>query len=250
MTVGQTSFCEALLTPDASRPEGLSDGAGRPAGRRFDVYRNNVAVSLTEALETAFPVIRKLVGEANFKLLAGTFLRAHPPSSPLMMYYGGEMPCFLTSFEPTRPMGYLPDVARLELALRESYHAADAAPIDPAVLQSLAPDALMAARLTLAPSLRLIRSPWPIHAIWRFNMDNGPKPIAVAEDVVVLRVDMDPEPVLLAPGGGSFVQALLEDAPLGSAYERAAADNPEIDLSQTLALLIGAHAITDIGETP
>ncbi len=248
MTVRQTDFCKALLTPDAPRPSGLSDGAGRPAGRRFDVYRNNVAVSLTEALETAFPVIRKLVGEANFKLLAGAFLRQHPPSSPLMMFYGTEMPGFLAQFEPTKPLGYLPDVARLELALRESYHAADAEPIDPAILQSLAPEALMQSRLVLAPSVRLIRSAWPIHAIWRFNMDNGPKPSATAEDAVILRADMEPEPVLLPAGGGAFLRALLNQEPLGTAFEAASQDVAEFDLSQTLALLIGAHAITDLGE--
>lgn len=250
MTVDQTLFRDAVLNPNAERPKGLSDGKGQPAGRRFDVYRNNVAVSLTEALETAFPVIRKLVGDANFKLLAGTFLRAHPPTSPLMMLYGTEMPGFLGSFEPTRSLGYLPDVARLELALRESYHAADETPIDPLALQALATDALMASTLTLAPSLRLVRSSWPIHAIWAFNMADGPKPAAAAEDVVVLRADLDPEPVLLPPGGGLFLESLLNGHPLGAAFEATLQSIEGFDLSQTLALLIGAHAITDIGDTP
>lgn len=249
MTVDQTSFHTALLSPDAPRPLGLSDGHGQPAGRRYDVYRNNVAVSLTEALETAFPAVAKLVGAANFKLLAGAFLRQHPPTSPLMMFYGREMPDFLASFEPTRSLGYLPDVARLELALRESYHAADAAPIDPAALQALAPEALMANPLALAPSVRLVRSNWPVHALWRFNMDNGPKPAARAEDTLVLRPEMDPNPTLLPAGGGAFIDALLEGAPLGAAYEAGTSQADTFDLSQTLALLIGANAITAIGES-
>ena len=62
MSVTQTEFRSAILDPDVARPAGLVDGQGRAAGRRFDVYRNNVAVSLSEALETAFPVIAKLVG--------------------------------------------------------------------------------------------------------------------------------------------------------------------------------------------
>lgn len=249
MNVDQTEFRTALLDPSADRPTGLTDGAGRAAGRRFDVYRNNVTVSLTEALETAFPVVRKLVGEQNFKTLAGVFLRQHPPTSPLIMFYGGELPAFLQSFEPTAKIGYLPDVARLELALRESYHAADADPIDPAALQSLPPDQWMSARLALTPSARLIRSPWPIHAIWRFNTEpDAPKPAMAAEDVIVLRQDLDPAPHLLTPGGGAFVAALLAGETLGAAHEAALTETPEFNLSSTLALLIGTGAITSLGD--
>jgi hypothetical protein len=236
----QTAFRAALLAPDAARPEGLTDGLGRPAGRRFDVYRNNVAVSLTEALETAFPVIRKLVGNANFKLLAGAFLRAHPPSSPVMMFYGAEMPGFLSGFEPTRGIGYLPDVARLELALRESYHAAGAVPVDPEKLAGIGVES----RLGFAPSVRLVQSRWPVHAIWRFNMGNGPKPAMAAEDVAVLRTELDPEPVLLPPGGGAFLAALMAGATLGEALDTAP---EEFDLPKFLSVLIGGKVITDIG---
>ncbi|MEM6386950.1 MAG: DNA-binding domain-containing protein [Pseudomonadota bacterium] len=248
MTVDQATFGQAVLSPEAQRPSGLSDGAGRPAGRRFDVYRNNVAVSLTEALETAFPVIRKLVGDSNFKLLAGTFFRKHPPMSPLMMFYGDEMPSFLETFEPTQSLGYLPDVARLELALRQSYHAADHDPIDPTDLQVLSPDMLMASNLHLAPSLRVVRSNWPIYAIWRFNMDDGPKPAATAEDVVVLRANMDPKPVLLPPGAGSFLTAITSGKPLGEAFEAAINEVPTFDLSATLALLLGSNSIAKTGD--
>ena len=249
MSVDQTVFRAAILDPQAARPEGLSDGKGQAAGRRFDVYRNNVAVSLAEALETAFPTIAKLVGAQNFSVLAGIFLRQHPPSSPLMMFYGQEMPGFLETFEPAKPLAYLPDIARLEVAMRESYHAADSTPVDPAAFE-MDPEALMASRLGLAPSLRLIRSRYPIHSIWRFNHEEGaPKPQAGAEDVLILRADMDPEPHLLAPGGGAFVESLLAGYPLGEAHAIASTDTPDFDLAQTLSLLIGAGAITTIGET-
>ncbi|MEO1536544.1 MAG: DNA-binding domain-containing protein [Pseudomonadota bacterium] len=246
--VDQTTFRAALLDPKAARPTGLSDADGAPAGRRFDVYRNNVAVSLTEALEVAFPALRKLVGEANFRLLARAFLRAHPPKSPLLMLYGADLPGFLAEFPPTRETRYLPDVARLEQALRESYHAADAAPIDPSALQSIPPEDLMTQTLSLAPSLRLVWSDWPVHAIWSFNMRSGaPKPQMAAEDVVVLRAEFDPEPVLLPTGGATFLSALLQGETLETAVTAASNKTPEFDLSQVLALLIGANALIKIG---
>ena len=140
-------------------------------------------------------------------------------------------------------------MARLEIAMRESYHAADSTPVAPAVFE-MDPDALMASRLSLAPSLRLIRSRYPIHSIWRFNHEEGaPKPQAGAEDVLILRDNMDPEPHTLPPGGGAFIEALRAGQPLGEAHASATTDTPEFDLAQTLSLLIGAGAITTIGET-
>ncbi|MEM9709892.1 MAG: DNA-binding domain-containing protein [Pseudomonadota bacterium] len=251
MSLSQTSFTDALFDAAAPRPAGLSDGVGRAAGRRFDVYRNNIIVSLTEALETAFPVVRKLVGEANFKILARAFVEKHPPSSPLMMYFGGEMPTFLEAFEPVQSIGYLPDMARLEIGLRESYHAADAAAIDPTALQRLDPDRLMASRLGLVPSARLVRSRWPIHAIWRFNSEPGaPKPAMAAEDVLVLRPVLDPEPHLLPPGGGAFLESLMRKMPLAEAIAAAGQETEAFDLAGALALLISGNAIFKIGEDP
>ena len=166
-----------------------------------------------------------------------------------MMFYGAEMPAFLAGFGPTSAIGYLPDIARLELALRESYHAADAPPVAPAAIGALPPEDLMARSVTLAPSLRLIRSRWPIHAIWRFNtQDDAPKPAMAAEDVAVFRPEFDPFPVLLPQGGGVFLAALLSGATFGGAVEAAAEAVPDTDLTAILALLMSNAAITELGD--
>jgi hypothetical protein len=59
---------------------------------------------------------------------------------------------------------YLPDMARLELGLRQSYHAADATPLpiagrDPAEVLALKP--------RLAPATLILRSRFPVLTIWR-----------------------------------------------------------------------------------
>ena len=107
---GQAEFARAILDASLAAPEGLTNPDGAPASKRFDVYRNNVAVSLTEALETGFPVIRKLVGEEFFKAMAGVYLRRHPPASQLMMFYGQSMPAFLDEFEPVAHLHFLQDI--------------------------------------------------------------------------------------------------------------------------------------------
>jgi len=242
MMSGQDQFRAALLDPGLPVPQGLQDAQGRPAGKRFDVYRNNVVVGLIEALATAFPVIEKLLGAENFRVLAGAYVRAYPPRSALMMFYGDHLPAFLQGFEPVADLGYLPDVARLELAIRRCYHAADAIPVNPQSLNGLTPDRLMKTRFRFAPAVDIVRSDWPVHAIWRFNMQNGEKPRMQAEDVLLMRPEFDPVQVLLPPGGASFIAALQTQHTLAEALDMAA----ESDLTSLLMQLFTGRALIEI----
>lgn len=238
--ISQSDLRLALLDPARGVPVGLNGPNGRPAGKRFDVYRNNVVMSLTEALQCSFPVIRKIVGEEFFDAMAAIHLRQHPPASPLLMYYGEAMPAFLASFGPAQNMGYLPDIARLELAMRQSYHAEDGQPVDPAQIAALPAEDLPDLRLQLTPATRLIRSPWPIFAIWAFNTrPDAPKPQMQADDVLILRPGFDPVPHLLPAGSGALLSALIEGQPLGQAMEAA----PKTDLAALLGLLVQGGAI-------
>jgi len=217
--MSQRAFAEALLNPEATVPDGIVDPQGRPAPKRFSVYRNNVASSLREALEAAFPTVQKLVGEEFFGAMAVVFLRAHPPTSRMLMLYGAEFPGFLERFPPVAHHGYLPDVARLDQAIRESYHAADSQALSDAEFQRLLGQDLASLRISLAPSLRLIRSRWPLYAIWAANNEGGPVPKAGEEDVIVLRPEFDPRPQLLPPGGAAIVLGLLAGKTIGDSLE-------------------------------
>ncbi|MCV2868200.1 DNA-binding domain-containing protein [Defluviimonas sp. WL0002] len=241
--MNQSEFRAALLDPERPLPAGITDPEGRPAPKRFNVYRNNVTASLTEALRKAFPVVHALVGAEFFADMARVHLRAHPPKSPLLMFYGEDMPAFLEGFDPVRHLGYLPDVARLELAIRHSYHAADACPMRRELFASISPDRLMSARVRFTPPTRLLRSRWPIRSIWAANVlgENPPK-AAAAEDVLIVRPEFDPEPVLLPNGAGDFIAALMEGAQLSEALDRA----PEMDLTAALTILVGRRVIAEI----
>ncbi len=242
--MSQSAFTAALLDPDLEVPAGLIDAKGLPAGRRFSVYRNNVVNSLTEGLEQGFPVLQKLLGAEYFRAMAGVFLRANPPRSRLMMFYGEQLPVFLADFPPLAHLPYLADVARLELALREAYHAADASPLGADVLGALGPEAFLAARFTLAPALRVIKSDYPVWSIWRANTQAGaPAPKMRPETALILRPEYDPVPHLLPKGGAAFVSALQSGETVGEAMDNA---GEGFDLNATLGLLIAGGALTGI----
>jgi len=243
----QDTFIKALLDPKVPTPEGLVGPDGQTAPKRFAVYRNNVAVSLTDALKTAFPVIHKLVGDEFFSAMAGVYLRLHPPKSPLLMFYGDEMPTFLERFEPVKHLPYLPDVARVELAMRQSYHAKDAKAVDPGLLED---PKLMALHVTLAPAVQILRSRFPIFGIWQANMiDGAPQPESRAEAMIIMRPEFDPIQRLLPPGAATFLLNLSKGT-FGYAFTQATAAVPDFDLAKTLGILLEGGAITHLTEDP
>lgn len=247
VTVGQSPFAQAVLDPEMAVPDGLIDPEGRPAGKRFDVYRNNVVVSLLDAMETAFPVIRKLIGAENFRNLSGRYVRHHPPQTPVLMFYGANFPDFLTGFEPLAHLPYLPDVARLELARRSSYHAADTAPVAGDALSQIPPARLMETCFTLAPTMRILPSPYPIVDIWDFNMiQDTPPPKAAAQTALITRPELDLEMQAILPETAGFLTALAQGDPLGAAFDGATQTNPDFDLSAALILMLQSGLITQI----
>lgn len=242
MITTQTEFRARLLDPTSPPPEGVRNPNGEQATKRFDVYRNNVAVSLTDALEAAFPVVDKLVGNKFFRAMAGVYLRAHPPKSPVMMFYGDDMPEFLAGFEPAKTVPYLPDMARLELALRHSYHAADAAPVAPDALGNLAPDTLPHVTFGFAPGVRVIPSRYPLQSIWAANTSGGD--IAkTPQAALVTRPEFDPIVDPMTPEQATVTTALMQGEPLGDALRHGGAG---FDLGPLLGLLLGRNAITSL----
>lgn len=246
----QSTFRTALLQVGSAVPEGLIDGHGGAAGRRFAVYRNTVAVGLSEAVVEGFPTVARLIGAENLRRIAGLFLRQSPPDSPLMFRYGAAMPAFLTEFQPLAHLGYLPDAARLDLAMRASYHAADGIPVAADALALWADERFETARITLAPALRVLRSDWPLRDIWRCaQAEDAPPPRAQAQDVVVVRPAYDPEPLALPAGGAAFLEAIIAGASVAVAYEAATTETRDFDPTALLTLLLSAQAITCM-ETP
>ena len=231
----------ALLDPDLPVPEGLLDGQGRPAGRRFAVYRNNVASSLVDALEAGFPSVFKLLGAENFRPLARLFARETPPNSPLLFQYGAEFPAFLAGIPALSRFPYLPAMAKLDQALRESYHAADNTPFS---LENIASQPFDTLTFHFAPSARILAVDHPVFSIWTHLQTGAPIRENAPETVLIARADFTPAPHLLAPAEAAFVTALTQGQPLGLAHESTLAHHPDFDPTPALSLLFSSGALT------
>ncbi len=126
----QPSFADVFAPPlfDATQPtpDGIVGPHGNAAAMRFNVYRNNVTVSLIDALAAIYPAVQRITGVEFFRAMARFHIRATPPTSPLLFEYGRDFPAFIESYQHAKAMPWLADVARIERAWLDAYHAADA----------------------------------------------------------------------------------------------------------------------------
>ncbi len=168
----QRDVARSLLAPgdDAALAHIVDDGVD--AAGRFNIYRNNVAVTLIEALRLAYPAINRLVGRDFFSGAARAFIPGHPPRTACLDDYGGEFPDFLADFPPATALAYLPDVARLEWRVNMALHAPDAPALRPDSLSDLASGDHGRMRFAPHPSVRLLSVRYPADAIWRAVLDD------------------------------------------------------------------------------
>ncbi len=245
----QSEFAAALVNPDLAVPDGLTAWNGPHPARRFGVHRNNVAIGLIGALASRFPAAERIVGEEFFAAMAHEFIRLHPPRSPLLLAYGDDFPDFAGSFGPAQEIPYLADVMRLEALRGRAYHAADAIPLDAALMATIEPAGLAELTFVPHPSASVARSAYPAITIWAMNtgeIDFADINDWTGEDALVIRPQMIVEVHRLPPGGATFLEELFSGAALGQAYETALAEAANFDLSANLAGAFTAGAFMTI----
>ena len=257
---GQDAFAHALLNPEAETPSRLARANRGDPREAFNVYRNNVMVSLVDALLAAFPVTGQMMGEGLSKALFADYVRAERPSSPVLAHYGETVPSFLAEHPATKARPFLADMARLERLKLDSYHAADADALDGSALAAIPPDQLAVGGLAVHPATRLMGSRFPIASM--FALESA----AIAgEDVSSARQALDirqGEAVLIArPAFDVMVQAISHAAAAfftacadGISFEEAATAGFEVDdsfdLQAALALGLTAGVFSSFVPTP
>ncbi len=247
------TFVSALLDP-MQVPAGLDIGAD--AADRFGVHRNNMMAALIDALASAFPVTRALVGEDFFNAMACDYVRIDPPRSPIMALYGGRFPHFIAGHAPASNIDYLADVARLEHLRGEAFHAADGDGLDSTQWGALLADPVQLAstRIRLQPACRWLSSAYPILSIWQAHQcPDAQRDVVLAaldlgegEDVLVHRPQWEVQQNALPEGGLLWLDTLHAGETLGDALQHVNVTTPEAAPDLLFALLLQHGLVTAI----
>jgi hypothetical protein len=245
----EKAFRDAVLDPRQPAPAMLRSATGGPPDRRFAVYRNNVTVRLVAALAEIFPATRRIVGAEAFDAAARAFVRAAPPRSPLLFRYGAGFPDFLGGFAPFESLPYLPDVARLERAWLDAWHAADAVALDGAALSTVPAEHLAGLRFVAHPAAGLLPSRYAQVAIFEANRsdaDAGRIDAARAQTALVTRPALDVMVTALGVGDAAFIGALMKGGTLAEAAEAGAISQAGFELPGALGLALSSGAFCEL----
>jgi hypothetical protein len=202
-----------------------------------------------ELLAARYPVIRRLVGELSFRVVARRFIRSHPPSDVVPNSFGDDFPDFIRSLGNAACIGYVADVAELEMLQHNAHYAEHVRPLAALALSSLQAERLCGMRVVLHPSVYFVQSRFPIVTTWENNQtSDGDGTIGrwVAEAAIVARPFLKVEVRRLLPGGYAFLLALAEGETVATAAEIATEIAPNFDVVSSLRLIEEAKVVVGI----
>ncbi len=205
----------ALMSPR------LNPQRGAPGEERLAGYAGGDLARTREALREAYPAVLHLVGEPAFDALAHAYTERYPSQDYNLSLVGRHLPEWLPGTPLTHQLPFLPDLARLEWAVSEAFHAFEQTPAGANPLAALSVERADRSTLVFQPSVRLVASPWPILDLWQARHQ--------ARKTIDLPVMDRPQRVLVARRGlqvhcelvderqGVLLESLLDGCTLGEA---------------------------------
>ncbi len=234
----QRRFAAALTSTDARAADFFSgDDAQKRAA--LAIYRNNVAHSLREAMAEGFPTVKQLLGEEFFNGLAVRFLRENLPQRRVLADYGHGFAEFLGSLDELGDFPWLADVARIEMARREVFHAADDDPLRPEDLQNFSDEDLTANKFSLRASLVILSLDWPADTIWQAHQNQSiDEGLEIMPEEIYLAVRRDGDEVIIeriSAAWRAFLARLEQGENLGQTVHAILANHENFDLASALS---------------
>ncbi|MBI3903096.1 MAG: putative DNA-binding domain-containing protein [Nitrosomonadales bacterium] len=214
----------------------------------IEVYRNNYRGNLHDALAGAYPVVKQLVGDDFFRLLARRFIEQHPSRSANLHDFGPELPGFVAAFEQARELVYLPDVAALEWACHVAYFAADETALDVNELAQVAPEQYSELVLRTRQSCHLLHSRYPVVSIWHAHQPGAAADFHIDLDsgtgnALVYREDGAVRVIELTNAETDCLHRVASGISLGEATVGTLEHHPKFDLQAALLKFVKHNVI-------
>ncbi len=144
--------------------------------QQLAIYKNNVRAALQKCLAIVYPVCLKILGEKYFKQLARAYIADYPSKHYDLNHYGEYFSHFVSlqclKRDELRHYLYLSDLVKLEWIHHQVYFASNSKGFDYGGFSKLTEQQQEKCVFKLEPSLKYIKSDYPILSIWKLNKKN------------------------------------------------------------------------------
>jgi uncharacterized protein (UPF0276 family) len=162
--VVSTSAEHTPLTATAICREVKGDERLAPSAR-IAIYSNAYFSRLLDCLSEDFPAAKMAVGESAFEEVARAYLTQYPPTEPSIAYAGRYFADFLPRHTVSISRPFVAELAGLERALIEAFHAADAPPLKADEMRAIAPAEWSAFNVRTHPTVQVLDCRWRVHDV-------------------------------------------------------------------------------------
>lgn len=196
------------------------------ARERLDVYASSYFLRLRDVMKADFPGLAHALGDDGFDAMMREYVTRHPSDSFTLNRYGAGVEPFLahecTVKAVARRRPFLVELARLERAVEEVFHAPRRESADAKRLESIPVERWNRAIFVPIPAFRLLAFAWPVNRYLQavFDEKHPRIPAREANWVVVYRKNWKSWRARLDREQFELLTALSKGVTLGAALEK------------------------------
>ena len=222
--------------------------------KRLLVYQNAYVIRLGHILCDDYDNTWTFLGDDQFYALAKDYIHAHPSDTPNARFFTDKFPEFLEGQPVGKEHPAVPDLARLERALRDAFDASDDPVIASEDLAKLGGENFEEAVFHLHPSVAVMRLASNGYDVFCALRDEQTPPAPVRKDpgqwVAVWRREMICRHVVLADEEGTLLDLARQGYTFAQLCEASALfgdpDNTALRMAGYMQQWIANHMLTGI----
>jgi hypothetical protein len=172
----QEAFQRFLLAADSEIESHVVGTERVSVETRLGIYGDGYRSRLIEVLESSYPVLANLLGEADFQTLGTKYVASHESTFFSIRYYGHELADFLAADAQYSKAPLLAELARWEWAMAAAFDAADAEPIDSSAFAQVPPEDWAEMRFEWSPSVQVLALEWNVPELWKAVTEDTARP--------------------------------------------------------------------------
>ncbi len=217
------------IPPDSSLQDSLNPQGGEEGIKRLSVYATGYTARTHDGLSETYETIQNILGPDEFDHLTRAYMNRFPSHDYNLSLIGQHLPEFLKAHSLVQKFPFLPDLARLEWFVSQTFHAFDQAAFNPKTLSELPMEDWESATFTFQPSVKLMKSSWPVWDLWKSKKNLTPSSNfhlpKQTEFILIYRRNFQVCAEMMGDVQYGLLNQLMEGSSLGRACETLADQN-------------------------